>query len=200
MDRVPLTVSNFIDLANRGFYTGIAFHRVIDDFMLQIGCPNTKSEATLAQAGKGNAPPNSSFTNIVTGESCTRNSAGCIQDEFVSKDSNLSMTLAMANTGDRDSGGSQFFINVVANTNLDWFETENPGSKHPVFGRIVTGSSDGKPTGGAAVIAAIAKTPTNPKTDRPTRPIRITAITIKLPQPVEPADTGTLGAPEPEPE
>ena len=38
-DQVPLTVSNFVNLANRGYYNNLKFHRVIDDFMIQTGCP-----------------------------------------------------------------------------------------------------------------------------------------------------------------
>ena len=196
LDRVPLTVSNFVDLAQRKFYSGIAFHRIISDFMLQVGCPNTKSEASRDQEGKGNAPPNSSFTNLLTGETHTRNGAGCIDDECVSRDSNTALTLAMANTGDRDTGGSQFFINVVSNSNLDWFETEqSPGSKHPVFGKLLGDDDERGGRGGERVIAALAKTPVNPKTDRPLRPIRIVDIEVKLQPANQPARE-----PEPEPE
>ncbi|KAJ1620713.1 cyclophilin-like domain-containing protein, partial [Pavlovales sp. CCMP2436] len=42
LEEMPVTVSNFIDLANTGFYNGVHFHRVIKDFMLQFGCPNAK--------------------------------------------------------------------------------------------------------------------------------------------------------------
>jgi len=43
VDKMPYTASNWIDLAKSGFYDGILFHRVIPDFMLQFGCPYTKS-------------------------------------------------------------------------------------------------------------------------------------------------------------
>lgn len=83
LKRTPVTASNFIDLVNRGFYNGICFHRVILDFMVQVGCPNTRNDATFtkALAGKGNAPPNSEFTHLLTGEKLKRNSEGCIDDE-----------------------------------------------------------------------------------------------------------------------
>ena len=42
MDKMPITASNFVDLANSGFYDGLHFHRVIDGFMLQFGCPHSK--------------------------------------------------------------------------------------------------------------------------------------------------------------
>ena len=72
-----------MDLAGRGFYNGVCFHRVIAEFMLQGGCPNTRSDATFtkALAGKGNAPPNSEYTQLVSGERLKRNAEGCIDDE-----------------------------------------------------------------------------------------------------------------------
>lgn len=83
LQRTPVTASNFIDLVNRGFYNGICFHRVILDFMVQVGCPNTRTDATFtkALAGKGNAPPNTEFVNLLTGDKLRRNSRGCIDDE-----------------------------------------------------------------------------------------------------------------------
>lgn len=81
--RTPVTASNFIDLVNRNFYNGICFHRVVSDFMIQAGCPNTRSDATFtkALAGKGNGPPNTEFAHLLTGEKLKRNSQGCIDDE-----------------------------------------------------------------------------------------------------------------------
>merc|ERR1711881_165216 len=72
--------------------------------------------------------------NLKTGAMEKRTNGGNIQDENISKDSNEPGTLSMANTGQPNSGGSQFFINVVHNDFLDWF---SPGdSKHPVFGKV----------------------------------------------------------------
>jgi cyclophilin family peptidyl-prolyl cis-trans isomerase len=58
---------------------------------------------------------------------------GNIKDENISRDTNAPGTLSMANTGSKDSGGSQFFLNVANNKNLDWFTDGQ--SKHPVRGR-----------------------------------------------------------------
>ena len=57
--------------------------RFYAEFMLQGGCPNTRSDATFtkALAGKGNAPPNSEYTQLVSGERLKRNAEGCIDDE-----------------------------------------------------------------------------------------------------------------------
>jgi hypothetical protein len=52
MDKVPITASNFVDLANTGFYDGLHFHRVIDNFMLQFGCPNSV-DAKSTRSGTG---------------------------------------------------------------------------------------------------------------------------------------------------
>ncbi len=110
-DDMPITTGNFIKLAEDGFYDGIIFHRVIDGFMIQGGCP------------KGNGTGGPGYN---------------IQDEFVKGHSNSRGTISMANTGMPNSGGSQFFINTVNNDYLDWDNPRTP-SAHPVFGEVVEG-------------------------------------------------------------
>ena len=83
-DDMPITTGNFIELAKKGFYDGVIFHRVIDGFMIQGGDPT----------GTGTGGPG--YT---------------IEDEKVKGHSNKPGTIAMANTGRPRSGGSQFFIN-----------------------------------------------------------------------------------------
>lgn len=117
--QMPVTVGNFVTLARDGFYNGITFHRVIDGFMIQAGDPQTKDDALQAQWGTG-------------GPGYT------IEDEFVDGLSNVRGTFAMANTGQPNSGGSQFFINLVDNTGLD-FDKQPFTSKHPVFAKVVSG-------------------------------------------------------------
>merc|ERR1711959_889681 len=147
LDRVPRTASNFIDLAQSGFYNGVHFHRVIPDFMAQFGCPNAKDPKS-SRAGTG-GPPDGQFKNLKTGAMEKRSGGGNIQDENISRDSNAPGTLSMANTGAPNSGGSQFFLNTAHNDFLDWF---SPGeSKHPVFGKV---------TSGMDVVTAISKVPT----------------------------------------
>jgi cyclophilin family peptidyl-prolyl cis-trans isomerase len=117
-DQMPITASNFVKLAKNGFYDGLHFHRVIDGFMLQFGCPHSKDPAS-PRAGTGDGPE------------------GTIKDEHAAKLSNEPGTLSMANTGQPNSGSCQFFINTVNNARLDWF---SPGpSKHPVFGKVIEG-------------------------------------------------------------
>lgn len=163
MDRVPRTASNFIDLAKTGFYNGVHFHRVIPGFMNQFGCPYAKDPHSQ-DAGTG-GPPDGNFTNLATGKQEARTNGGNIQDENISKDSNAKGTLSMANTGQKNSGGSQFFINVANNDNLDWFSS-GP-SKHPVFGKITEGFDV------CVKISKVASTDDNPNT-----PIMMKSVTI----------------------
>ena len=149
VDKMPKTAGNFIKLAKEGFYDGLHFHRVINRFMLQFGCPHSKDPKS-ARAGTGNAPH------------------GTIQDEHPAdaKISNEPGTLSMANTGRPNSGSSQFFVNTVHNAYLDWF-TAGP-SKHPVFGKVVSGME---------VVKKIETTPTD-ASDRPTTPVQMISVTV----------------------
>jgi peptidyl-prolyl cis-trans isomerase B (cyclophilin B) len=91
-DRAPVTVANFVNLARRGYYDGLTFHRVISDFMVQGGCPN----------GRGNGGPGYKF-----------------EDEFdPSLRHDRPGRLSMANAGP-GTNGSQFFITHVATPWLD---------------------------------------------------------------------------------
>jgi cyclophilin family peptidyl-prolyl cis-trans isomerase len=146
---MPITGGNFLALAKSGFYDGLHFHRVIDGFMLQFGCPHSRDPQS-ARAGTGNGPD------------------GTIRDEHPdsARISNEPGTLSMANTGQPNSGSSQFFINTVHNGYLDWF---SPGpSKHPVFGKV---------TAGMDVVKAIETTPTE-RGDRPRTPVKMIKVTV----------------------
>jgi peptidylprolyl isomerase len=134
-DDMPVTAGNFEKLVRSGFYDGTIFHRVIDGFMIQGGDPT----------GTGMGGPG--YT---------------IPDEFVKGHSNLRGTISMANTGRPNSGGSQFFINLVDNTYLDWDDPRTP-SAHPVFGEVVEGLD---------VVDKIGKVRTD-SSDRPKVPVRI---------------------------
>uniref|UniRef100_A0A7S4SJU6 Peptidyl-prolyl cis-trans isomerase n=1 Tax=Alexandrium monilatum TaxID=311494 RepID=A0A7S4SJU6_9DINO len=164
LDRVPLTASNFIDLAQSGFYDGLHFHRVIPNFMNQFGCPHAKDPKS-SRAGTG-GPKDGSFKNLKTGGEEKRFNGGNIKDELISRDSNKPGTLSMANCGSPNTGGSQFFMNVADNSFLDWF---SPGeSKHPVFGTI---------TEGYEVCVAISKVPT--RNDNPVTPVMMNSVKIE---------------------
>ncbi|TGL90140.1 peptidylprolyl isomerase [Leptospira congkakensis] len=91
-DKTPNTVANFVNLAQRNFYNGLKFHRVIEDFMVQGGCPQ----------GTGTGGPGYKF-----------------RDEFDSSlKHNRPGILSMANAGP-GTNGSQFFITHVPTAWLD---------------------------------------------------------------------------------
>src|SRR3954466_3277864 len=85
-DKMPITAGNFVKLAKSGFYDGLHFHRVIDSFMIQFGCPHSRDPKS-PRGATGDGP------------------AGTIQDEHPAnaKISNEPGTLAMANTGQPNS-------------------------------------------------------------------------------------------------
>lgn len=147
-DTMPITAGNFIKLASEGFYDGIKFHRVIDGFMIQGGDPLTKTD-DVSRYGTG-GPGYSIPDEHIVGEFLT----------------NIRGTISMANSGP-NSGGSQFFINTADNTNLD-FDKEPLTSKHPVFGRILSGMN---------VIDAISVVETNQR-DLPIEPVVIQSVKI----------------------
>ena len=127
---MPITAGNFETLVEKGYYNDVIFHRVIDGFMIQGGDPT----------GTGHGGPG--YT---------------IPDEFPPNNRNDRGTVAMANAGP-NTGGSQFFINLVNNNYLD--------KKHPVFGKVV---------GGMEVVDRIAKVQTNGQTggNRPLQNVTI---------------------------
>ena len=90
-DKAPLTVANFVNLARRGFYDGLSFHRVIADFMIQGGCPQ----------GTGTGGPGYKF-----------------EDEANNGLGHQRGVLSMANAGP-NTNGSQFFITHIATPWLD---------------------------------------------------------------------------------
>lgn len=139
-DVAPVTAGNFVKLAKEGYYDGTKFHRVIDGFMIQGGDPNSKGD-DASQYGRG-------------GPDYT------IKDEFAPGLSNARGTISMANSGP-NTGGSQFFINLVPNTYLD--------GKHAVFGKIVSGLE---------IADTISLVPRNDR-DVPLDPVVVTKVTVK---------------------
>ncbi|MDX5418756.1 MAG: peptidylprolyl isomerase [Hymenobacteraceae bacterium] len=109
----PKTVQNFIDLAKKGFYDGLTFHRVIPDFVIQGGCPNSR-EGSKGIPGTGG--PGYKIDCELTGENQ-------YHDRGV---------LSMAHAG-RNTGGSQFFI-CHSRKN-----TAHLDRNHTCFGKVVEG-------------------------------------------------------------
>ncbi|MBA3698241.1 MAG: peptidylprolyl isomerase [Planctomycetes bacterium] len=107
----PNTVKNFIDLAKKGFYDQLSFHRVLANFMIQGGCPNSKEGA---KGIPGTGGPGYKIK-------CELGPAN--------PEKHLPGTLSMAHAGP-NTGGSQFFITHTATTHLD--------GVHTVFGRVLS--------------------------------------------------------------
>ncbi len=105
----PITVANFVKLAKSGYYDGLAFHRVIQGFVIQGGCPNTKEGANGIP---GTGGPGYKIQCEVGPSNPERHQPG---------------TLSMAHAGP-GTGGSQFFVTHKATPHLD--------GVHTVFGRI----------------------------------------------------------------
>ncbi|MDD5012619.1 MAG: peptidylprolyl isomerase [Candidatus Nanoarchaeia archaeon] len=129
---MPITAGNFKKLVEQGFYDGTIFHRIIDGFMIQGGDPT----------GTGMGGPGYE-----------------IKDEFKGNQKNARGTIAMANAGP-NTGGSQFFINLVNNNFLD--------GKHPVFGKVIEGMD---------VVDEIAKVKTNAQ-DKPVSDVVIERASV----------------------
>ncbi len=140
-ETMPITTGNFIKLAKDGFYDGTKFHRVIDNFMIQGGDPLTKDSSKKSMWGTGDPGYK-------------------IKDEFTDNNKNDRGTISMANAGP-NTGGSQFFINLVNNNFLD--------SKHPAFGKVVTGMD---------VVDTIAKVQKEAQ-DRPVEDVVIEKVVVE---------------------
>jgi cyclophilin family peptidyl-prolyl cis-trans isomerase len=168
MDKLPITGSNFVDLCKTKFYDGVHFHRVIDGFMLQFGCPFAK-DAKSRRAGTGGPDGGTVFEVLDgSGKKITRDAGGNIPDELIDKTSNEPGTLSMANTGQPNSGGSQFFVNTVHNDFLDHWRDDLSPSQHPVFGKV---------TSGMDVVMKIGKTRCDAN-DNPVTPVMMKSVTI----------------------
>jgi cyclophilin family peptidyl-prolyl cis-trans isomerase len=111
-NQAPNTVANFITLVEDGFYNRTKFHRVIGNFMAQVGDPRSRVEES--ERGQEDGP---GYTIV---DECTR------EDRRL----HFPGTLSMANKGP-NTGGSQFFITVTATPWLD--------GKHTAFGRVIEG-------------------------------------------------------------
>ena len=112
-EKAPITVANFLEYVSNGFYNGVIFHRVIDNFMIQGG----GMEPGMNQKA-GNEPIENEATN------------GLKNDNY---------TVAMARTNSPHSASSQFFINVADNDFLNHTSPNGQGWGYCVFGRVVEG-------------------------------------------------------------
>jgi peptidyl-prolyl cis-trans isomerase B (cyclophilin B) len=112
-EKAPITVANFLQYVESGFYENVIFHRVIDGFMIQGGGfdLNMKQKATEAE----------------------------IKNEANNGLANDKYTIAMARTSVPDSASSQFFINAADNDFLNHTASTSSGWGYCVFGKVVEG-------------------------------------------------------------
>lgn len=107
----PVTVGNFVGLAKKGFYDSTTFHRVIPDFMIQGGDPNSKDQTKRYMHGTGD--PGYKFADEINSNKIVRG------------------TIAMANAGPNTNGSQFFIVTATATPYLD--------GKHTYFGKVTSG-------------------------------------------------------------
>ncbi|OOB77737.1 MAG: peptidylprolyl isomerase [Epulopiscium sp. Nele67-Bin001] len=108
-DIAPNTVSNFVSLIEAGYYNGLTFHRIIDGFMIQGGCP----------LGTGSGNPGYSIKGEFTANGVENNLAHTLG------------VISMARSANPDSAGSQFFIMTGTSPHLD--------GEYAGFGKVISG-------------------------------------------------------------
>ena len=146
-DQAPIATANFVSLARCGFYDGISFHRVVSGFVIQAGDPQTKQN-------RGD------FENLGTGGpgyhfAIEPPADGLNYDPYV---------VAMANAGEPNTNGSQFFIDLA---DLD----DRLARSYTIFGKVIAGTD---------VIDAIGKLPVNnPQIGVPLDPAIIDSVTVQ---------------------
>jgi peptidyl-prolyl cis-trans isomerase B (cyclophilin B) len=113
-EKAPVTVANFLEYVDSGFYNNTVFHRVIDGFMIQGGGfePGMSQKSTKA----------------------------AIKNEADNGLKNKAYTIAMARTPDPHSASSQFFINVADNDFLNFSSPTSQGWGYCVFGKVTDGT------------------------------------------------------------
>lgn len=173
LDKAPETVANFVTLANRGFYNGLTFHRVVKDFMIQGGDKQGTGQgsATLADLKDGGA-----------------DSAYSIKGEFVSNGVNNTLKFEEGVVGmarndytqyspslkeeSYNSGSSQFFIMTKANSSLNGYYT--------AFGKVIEGMDVVHKIENVEVKAADAtgEESGNTEVSTPVQPVKITSVTV----------------------
>jgi cyclophilin family peptidyl-prolyl cis-trans isomerase len=142
--KAPRTVENFLTHVNGHFYDGLTFHRVIQGFMIQGGSVTADNQQRLSSA-----PP--------------------VPNEADNGLKNVRGAVALARTSDPNSGGTQFFINLVDNPRLDFRAKTVEGWGYAVFGRV---------TQGMDVVDSIGAVRTRPD-DVPVQPVVITRAYVE---------------------
>lgn len=146
-EKAPITTENFLKYVEKKHFDGTVFHRVIENFMIQGGgyLPDMTEKDTMAP----------------------------IKNEAKNGLSNARGTIAMARTNEVDSATAQFFINVVDNQRLDYYDEKHYG--YAVFGEVTEGMN---------VVDKIRNVKTTVKgehSDVPAKPVMIKSVTLIKP-------------------
>lgn len=134
-DVAPKTVANFLKLAKSGFYDGTAFHRIMKDFMIQGGDPQSKDPSKEARWGTGGSGEN-------------------VKAEFNDRKHELGV-ISMARSQNPDSASSQFFICLGPKSSLD--------GQYTAFGKLIKGEDVLTKLGETPVAASASGEPSKPK-------------------------------------
>lgn len=151
-DESPITVNNFLNLAKNDFYNGVKFHRVIKDFMIQGGDPNSKDDDS-ENVGRGG--PGYKFADEINAIPLVRGS------------------LAMANSGPNTNGSQFFIVTAEAVPHLD--------GRHTNFGRVVAGMDVVEKIENVDTDRSTSENPNDPYTnfnDRPFKEMIIESIEL----------------------
>lgn len=149
-DKAPVTVANFLQYVKDGFYTGTAFHRVIDGFMIQGGGFTRDMQEKRARGPIKNEADIGSKAGL-------RNTTG---------------TLAMARTPNPDSASAQFFINLKDNDFLNHSAPTASGWGYAVFGKVINGMDV------VQKIAKVDTGNSGPHQNVPRQPVVIESMTV----------------------
>ena len=171
-DRAPQTVENFIALANRGFYDGLTFHRIVKDFMIQGGDPQGTGEGSATLADLKDGGEDTAYT--IKGEFIANGVdndlkfdegvIGMARNDYTSYSSSLTEE-------SYNSGSSQFFIMTKPNTSLNGYYT--------AFGKVIEGMDIVHNIENVEVkVADDSQETGNTEQSTPVNPVKITSIRV----------------------
>ena len=171
-DRAPQTVENFIALANRGFYDGLTFHRIVKDFMIQGGDPQGTGEGSATLADLKDGGEDTAYT--IKGEFIANGVdndlkfdegvIGMARNDYTSYSSSLTEE-------SYNSGSSQFFIMTQPNTSLNGYYT--------AFGKVIEGMDIVHNIENVEVkVADDSQETGNTEQSTPVNPVKITSIRV----------------------
>jgi peptidyl-prolyl cis-trans isomerase B (cyclophilin B) len=157
----PKTVANFVSLANSGFYNNLVWHRIVPDFVIQTGDPNTRGGLNSTRSTWGQGGSNATVPLEVGGCSWLGNYEGYVS---MARQGNL--------TTGFNTGTSQFFINLSNSTS-----NQSLNGYYTVFGKVISGM----PVVKAIAAVQLCLSPTCPSTwpaGEPLNPVFVTAVYI----------------------